>query len=70
MYNVVQIWSGLFVCKQVALCSGHIWTTLYMAFMDTWKCATTICTATGILKSLSASEKVINLFRDYAKIYL
>jgi hypothetical protein len=26
---VVQIWPGLFVCKQVTVCPGHIWTTLY-----------------------------------------
>jgi hypothetical protein len=25
---VVQIWPGLFVCKQVTVCPGHIWTTL------------------------------------------
>jgi hypothetical protein len=29
MYKVVQIWLGLFVCKQVTVCPGHIWTTLY-----------------------------------------
>jgi hypothetical protein len=28
-YKMVQIWPGLFVCKQVTVCSGHIWTTLY-----------------------------------------
>jgi hypothetical protein len=27
---VVQIWPGLFVCKQVTVCPGHIWTTLYV----------------------------------------
>jgi hypothetical protein len=26
--RVVQIWPGLFVCKQVTVCPGHIWTTL------------------------------------------
>jgi hypothetical protein len=26
---VVQIWPGLIVCKQVTVCPGHIWTTLY-----------------------------------------
>ena len=26
---MVQIWPGLFVCKQVTVCPGHIWTTLY-----------------------------------------
>ena len=28
-YKVVQIWPGLFVCKKVTVCPGHIWTTLY-----------------------------------------
>jgi hypothetical protein len=27
---VVQIWPGLFVCKQVTVCPGHIWTTWYI----------------------------------------
>jgi hypothetical protein len=31
MYKVVQIWPGLIVCKQVTVCPGHIWTTLYIA---------------------------------------
>ena len=31
-YKVVQIWPGLFVCKQVTVCPGHIWTTLYMQY--------------------------------------
>ena len=30
-YKVVQIWPGLFVCKQVTVCPGHIWTTLYIS---------------------------------------
>jgi hypothetical protein len=29
-YKVVQIWPGLFVCKQVTVCPGHIWTILYL----------------------------------------
>jgi hypothetical protein len=29
-YKVVQIWPGLIVCKQVTVCPGHIWTTLYI----------------------------------------
>jgi hypothetical protein len=29
IYKVVQIWPGRFVCKQVTVCPGHIWTTLY-----------------------------------------
>jgi hypothetical protein len=32
MYKVVQIWPGLFVYKQVTVCPGHIWTTLYFFF--------------------------------------
>jgi hypothetical protein len=28
-YKVVQIWPGLIVCKQVTVCPGDIWTTLY-----------------------------------------
>jgi hypothetical protein len=31
MYKVVQIWPGLFVCKQVTVCPSHIWTTLYFS---------------------------------------
>jgi hypothetical protein len=31
MYKVVQIWPGLIVCKQVTVCPGYIWTTLYVA---------------------------------------
>ena len=31
LYKVVQIWPGLFVCKQITVCPGHIWTTLYVA---------------------------------------
>jgi hypothetical protein len=30
IYKVVQIWPGLFVCKQVTVCPGHIWTILYL----------------------------------------
>ena len=30
-YKVVQIWPGLFVCKQVTVCPGHIGTTLYLS---------------------------------------
>ena len=29
IYKVVKIWPGLFVCKQVTVCPGHIWTTSY-----------------------------------------
>ena len=32
-YKVVQIWPGRFVCKQVTVCPGHIWTTLYFWFV-------------------------------------
>jgi hypothetical protein len=30
LYKVVQILPGRFVCKQVPVCTGHIWTTLYI----------------------------------------
>jgi hypothetical protein len=33
IYKVVQIWLGWFVCKQVTVCPGHIWTTLYMPYL-------------------------------------
>jgi hypothetical protein len=41
LHKVVQIWPGLFVCKQVTVCPGHIWTTLYEGdlhyiFTSTW----------------------------------
>jgi hypothetical protein len=32
-YKVVQIWPGLIVCKQVTVCPGHIWTTLYSKYL-------------------------------------
>jgi hypothetical protein len=35
IYKVVQIWPGLFVCKQVTVCPGHILNTLYQA--NIWK---------------------------------
>ena len=31
VYNVVQIWPGLIVCKQVTVYPGNIWTTLYIS---------------------------------------
>jgi hypothetical protein len=31
-YKVVQICPGLVVCKQVTVCPGHIWTTLYIYY--------------------------------------
>jgi hypothetical protein len=54
---VVQIWPGRFVCKQVTVCPGHIWTTLYVlhtaSVLKVWKLGarvinwdqTGICTA-------------------------
>ena len=35
-YKVVQIWPGLFVCKQVTVCPSHIWTTMYMLYDMIW----------------------------------
>jgi hypothetical protein len=39
-YKVVQIWPGRFVCKQVTVCPGHIWTTLYFNYkvQDVTRC--------------------------------
>jgi hypothetical protein len=36
-YEVVQIWPGWFVCKQVTVCPGHIWTTLYPTHYIMWR---------------------------------
>ena len=36
LYKVVQIWPGRFVCKQVTVCPGHIWTTLYFHLWPLW----------------------------------
>jgi hypothetical protein len=30
----------LFVCKQVTVCPGHIWTTLYQRFITNWQTST------------------------------
>jgi hypothetical protein len=35
-YKVVQVWPGRFVCKQVTVCPGHIWTTFYHRFGGAW----------------------------------
>jgi hypothetical protein len=40
-YKVVQIWPGLIVCKQVTVCPGHIWTTLYLNRSTRQACPTT-----------------------------
>ena len=45
-YKVVQIWPGLFVCKQVTVCPGHIWTTLYIKFQE-------IVQTTNLIKEFS-----------------
>ena len=38
IHKVVQIWPGLFVYKQVTVCPGHIWTTLYsMKHRPSWE---------------------------------
>ena len=33
-YKVVQIWPGRFVCKEVTVCPGHIWTALYILILS------------------------------------
>jgi len=32
IYNVVQVWPGLFVCKSGDISPGHIWNTLYIHY--------------------------------------
>jgi hypothetical protein len=46
LYKVVQIWPGLLVCKQVTVCPGHIWTTLYNNF----------CSLHSVIKQTSLSR--------------
>ena len=46
-YKVVQIWPGLFVCKQVTVCPGHIWTTLYVQESDLFGTAPGLCHRAG-----------------------
>jgi hypothetical protein len=52
---VVQIWPGLFVCKQVTVCPGHIWTTLYTN--EIWKDShTKACGATHCDKATAGMQ--------------
>jgi hypothetical protein len=57
-YKVVQIWPGQFVCKQVTVRPGHIWTTLYYTISGChkWLSAT-------FLSMLSHLEKNTVLFK-------
>jgi hypothetical protein len=45
IYKVVQTWPGLFVCKQVTVCPGHIWTTLYVLYKkhSSWHQNSNVC---------------------------
>jgi hypothetical protein len=52
-YKVVQIWPGLFVCKQVTVCPGHIWTTLYIACLVSPSCEKTHVTLKLFLPCVS-----------------
>ena len=54
IYKVVQIWPGLFVCKQVTVCPGHIWTTLYFTLL----CRRTSWAGLQTLLSCSRSKGV------------
>jgi hypothetical protein len=72
-YKVVQIWPGLIVCKQVTVCPGHIWTTLYMFyckrtcwFSITHHCFTRLVTSTVctyvVAKQILALRIIMNTF--------
>jgi hypothetical protein len=53
-YKVVQIWPGLFVCKQVTVCPGHFWTTLYIYI----KChCENHCTVSRLVRRIFAPRK-------------
>ena len=54
-YKVVQIWPGRFACKQVTVCPGHIWTTLYIISNK----------FVHILGSYAAYDGLESTFRDY-----
>jgi hypothetical protein len=56
MYKVVQIWPGLFVCKQVTVCPGHIWTTLYNVKYESY---VTKITKTFISSSVLYADGII-----------
>ena len=57
IYKVVQIWPGLFVCKQVTVCPGHIWTTLYVALLSEETTATLQIRPNNVLKVQGVSEE-------------
>jgi hypothetical protein len=46
IYKVVQIWPGWFVCKQVTVCPGHIWTTLYIVSSSSYIVSSSSCKRT------------------------
>jgi hypothetical protein len=60
MYKVVQIWPGLFVCKQVTVCPGHIWNTLYNLYYTNY----TKFTPLVVICPRGAREQPRNNWRD------
>jgi hypothetical protein len=57
-YEVVQIWPGLFVCKQVTVCPGHIWTTLYIQQIHK-RLSPVLLRLRWILKSLNSTNNQV-----------
>jgi hypothetical protein len=57
-YKVVQIWPGLFVCKQVTVCPGHVWTTLYMKFYTLFSVYAECTRYRSLLSHCGISRKV------------
>jgi hypothetical protein len=74
IYKVVQIWPGLFVCKQVTVCPGHIWTTLYMYniyyIIYIWEmgCAIGICSSWAIFQRHQKHTKALIVCRNKSKV--
>ena len=68
IYKVVQIWPGLIACKQVTVCPGHIWTTLYTRWKATYGIAVT---QSSINMSLLFRAKFLNhTVHIYIYIYI
>jgi hypothetical protein len=66
VYKVVQIWPGLIVCKQVTVCPGHIWTTLYIFYNR----ADLRCKTFGICCSHLTFLRVFHCFNRFKTKFL
>jgi hypothetical protein len=65
-YKVVQIWPGLFVCKQVTVCSGHIWTTLYIVICGLFDSTKFFHI---IIQNAQFSKKKVNVYQFFFLIF-